>query len=88
MSLPGKLPQSIKPNWKRANEGQKLQYVQTLEHKLDRMSTPDCIQQCRDVHCQDENHCNKIDEYANDILQCVEEAAYQELPVPNSNVKE
>ena len=56
------------------------------------MNIPVCVQNCKDVHCKNQDHLDQIDEFVQDILETVEEAASEELPVsqhpkPSTNSK-
>ena len=70
-----------KPSWKRATNEQKEEYFYNLEAKLSMLNTPDSITGCQNVHCKDNDHFVEADEHMIDILNSVEAASYEALPV-------
>ena len=66
-----------KPNWKRANFTDKTNFKQMSDNLLSNIQVPDCIIQCTNVHCKDNDHCNKIDDYLFNILDSLESSAKQ-----------
>ena len=46
-------------------------YATTLERKLRDVDVPQCVK-CTNVHCRDANHIAEIDDYATNILECVD----------------
>ena len=84
---------SPKPNWKAASDDQKLDYNDSLFRKLTNMYVPDCVINCKDVHCQNENHKAEIDIYVNSLMSNISESGHETIPVKqhkpvnNSNSK-
>ena len=72
----------VKPSWKRATKEQKESFPAILNEKLSSISIPDEILGCSDVKCKDSNHCDKADEFICQLLECVEVAAAEALPIP------
>ena len=59
-----------------------------MEYKslLERLSAPEYVLTCRNVHCQDSNHKNDLDQFTLDVLETVQAVAEESLPVPASSV--
>ena len=76
-----------KPSWKRATKEQKDYYSCNLEAKLSVLNTPESITGCQNVHCKDADHFSEADEYIIDILNSVEVASYEALPIGKSTSK-
>ena len=51
---------------------------------LQTIPIPEVITNCRDVKCDDAEHCEKADEFICKVLACIEDAAAEALPVPRS----
>ena len=75
------VPNKIKPSWKKASKEQKDHFIMSLEDKLLNLSIPDCILKCRDTHCDTKEHIDDIDEYMNDILNALQSATTESLPM-------
>ena len=83
---PTKLPPPcVKPGWKRATREQKESFPATLNEKLASVSMPDDIKNCKDVKCKDIEHCDKADEFIQRVLESVEDAAKETLPIPEQS---
>ena len=74
-----------KPRWKNASQEQKESYKAVLEQKLESISLSNDAKDCQDVKCKKENHCIEVDHFMVDILDSIESASFQTLPVNNSN---
>ena len=74
-----------KPSWKNASQEQKESYKAVLEQKLESISLSNDAKDCQDVKCKNENHCMEVDHFMVDILDSIESASFQTLPVNNSN---
>ena len=79
---PIRRPAPPKPSWIRATEDQKDNFKNNLEESLLEIKIPESLLHCHDVHCDDPAHSEEADNFIVDILQSVEKAAYDELPVP------
>ena len=83
-------PSAPKPSWKRATVEQKKAFPTILNEKLSSISISETLQNCSNVKCRVPEHCNETDEFISNILECVESAATEALPVPpppNSSIK-
>ena len=78
-------PSKPRPSWKRAIDQQKLQYKSLLEERLARLSTPESVSSCRNVHCQDSQHKEDLDQFTLEVLKTVQAVAEESLPVPPSS---
>ena len=70
-----------RPSWKRANQDNKDTFKDTLKHLLKDINIPNYVIECSDPHCSDSEHQTALDSLAVDVLECVEKAAYDTLPV-------
>ena len=70
-----------KPSWKRASQNEKEDFKQSLGIKLGQLEIPESVMTCRDVHCVDIDHQNDIDSYVAQILNLMEQEAFNTLPV-------
>ena len=78
-----------RPSWKRATQYDKNMYKYVLETKLNAIAIPTQITECSDVHCNDEVHRQAIDWFATEVLEAVQTAAEETLPIPKiSNEKD
>ena len=75
-------PPNAKPSWKRATKEQKENFPSILNNHLSKISIPEEVKNCRDVHCRDANHCDKSDEFICKLLECIETSAAEALPTP------
>ena len=73
------------PSWGKAQEDHKTRYKQELQKKLENITVPECIYQCRDVHCR--GHREEIDDYCSDVLTAVNDAAWENLPTAGGGGK-
>ena len=74
-----------KPNWKKASKDQKDQFQSCLENELSSITIPQILSNCQDVQCDNPSHTDDADRANIEILECVEKAAYENLPVPSSS---
>ena len=65
-------------NWDKAADQAKTKYKETLTEKLNNVPVPAAIQ-CRDVHCR--AHMEDLEEYTLAIMESVESAAVECLPL-------
>ena len=79
---PGSSPLALKPSWKRATAEQKKAFPTILNEKLSLISISEIVQNCSNVKCRDPEHINEADKFISDILECVESAATEALPIP------
>ena len=54
-----------------------------LSNKLNSINLPACLN-CDDVHCQSRNHTENIEDYTLKIMEAMENAGIESLPVINS----
>ena len=81
--LPDLSPPMLKPSWKRATVEQKKAFPAILNDKLARVSLPETIRNCSNTKCKDAFHSSEIDKYISSLMECVECAAIEALPVPH-----
>ena len=75
---------SSKQNWKGATQHEKSEYKNSLQAKLNNISVPECIETCRDVHCNNNKHKEDIDNYIIELIECMEKAAQENIPYTGS----
>ena len=73
---------ALKPSWRRATTEQRKNFPTILNEKLKTVHMSEIIQNCSNVKCRDPDHCEKTDEFMSSLLECVEHAAIEALPVP------
>ena len=76
-------PSRSRPSWRKATDQQKNEYRNILEEKLARLSAPESVLTCMDVHCQDVKHREDLDKYTIEVLETVQGVAEDCLPVPS-----
>ena len=76
-------PPVLKPSWKRATVEQRRSFPIILNEKLAQVSLSETVKNCSNVKCRDTSHCNEIDKFISSLLECVENAAIEALPVPH-----
>ena len=74
-------PAHPKPCWKRASQDQKDSFKINVEQKLESIYLSNETSNCNDVKCKGQNHCMDVDNFMVDILDCVETASFESLPV-------
>ena len=79
---PDHSPPLLKPSWRRATPEQRKSFPTILNEKLATISLPETIQNCSNLKCRDPAHCDDIDQFISNLLECVESAAKEALPVP------
>jgi hypothetical protein len=80
-------PSKPRPSWKRATDLQKLEYKSMLEERLASISAPESVLSCMDVHCQNSQHKEDLDQLTIKVLETVQAVAEESLPVPPSSRK-
>ena len=65
-------------SWAKASEEAKIKYKAEIASKLDNLQVPECID-CMNLHCQ--VHADMIADYTTSVLECIEAAARESLPV-------
>ena len=78
------LKASPKPSWKSSSLDQKELYRHQLEDRLDHITVPHCVQQCKDVKCRNTDHCDLVDQLAIDVLETVQLTAEECLSYPSN----
>ena len=79
---PIRKPAPSKPSWSRATEEQKEDFKNNLEEALLEVKIPESLLDCNDVHCDNHAHLVTADNIIVDVLQSIEKASYDKLPVP------
>ena len=67
-----------KVNWTAANHESKEEYKKVLTDKLNNIPVQSCVD-CRDLHC--EEHLDELENYTLNVLEAVEDAGKQCLPL-------
>ena len=67
------------PSWQKADDTQKESYRLDLKDKLDRLHLPTHCLNCRDVHCNEPDHMEQLDEMMMHVLKAIEELAMTKL---------
>ena len=55
-------------DWKSASEDQRLDFNDELFRRLMDLRIPSCVQNCRNLQCQDADHISEIDSYVKDLI--------------------
>ena len=76
-----------KPSWKDATSDQKLEFNDVLFRKLFNMNIPSEVVECTNIHCENNEHKDKIDSYIGELLQFVNDSGIETLPVPQPSKK-
>ena len=66
--------------WYKASEEAKLNFKLNLAEKLNQIQEPLCFN-CSNVHCQCQDHIDSLEDYTLDILEAMETAGTETLPV-------
>ena len=74
-----------RPSWKKASDEEKNNYLKVLREKLSQLSIPECVKNCKDIHCNSSDHIEDLDDYVGLFFDAIEISATEALPVPNSN---
>ena len=74
--------------WVKASEEARLNFKSNLAYKLNQIREPICLS-CSNVYCQCTEHIDSLEEYTLDILEAMETAGMETLPIskpckPNS----
>ena len=75
---------SPRTSWTKATEEAKSRYKVTVASKLSELQVPECIS-CTDLHCHD--HFDAIADYTIEVLESVEAAAKDSLPVSGGDTR-
>ena len=75
-------PQKRNPSWKRASDEEKAGFKESLENKLSLLNTPQSLLCCKDTKCRDSKHLEDLDQFILDLLDIVQCAAEECLPIP------
>ena len=70
-----------KPSWIGSSNEEKDNFKNSLGERLAALETPDCVRNCKDVHCKDPSHSEALDSYAIEILSTIEIEATRNLKV-------
>jgi hypothetical protein len=76
-----------KQNWSRATDRDIVKYKSTLNEKLNAISIPSSINQCKDIHCCNIDHHVEIENYIIDIIECIESSSQVAIPYRNQKHK-
>ena len=72
-----------KPSWYKATQEQRDEYTSMLDQKVKDLTIPDSIE-CRNVHCQCEEHTSERDKLVLDILCSAVETSFTCIPLTGS----
>ena len=71
-------------SWDKANEDAKLMYKESLSDKLNKIVIqPDCLG-CQDLHCK--AHAEVLEDYTMEVLEAIESAGKESLPLVGGSV--
>ena len=70
-----------KPKWKLASPAEKTLFKQKLNDMLKLIDVPTSVFSCNNVHCEDDRHIIDSDIFMSSILNAIEIAAYECLPL-------
>ena len=72
---------SPRPSWKRASSEEKSSYMTSLKDRLSKLTIPDSVTSCTNVHCKQASHREDLDQYTLGVLEAVQQVAEDVLPV-------
>ena len=72
---------------KTLNDNDWSQFTTRLNQDLSQLRVPSCVK-CRDVHCKDEMHVKKIDEYTRQVLKAVDNSIESIAKRKRNNIPE
>ena len=72
---------NAKPSWKNATTEQKMKYADKLENLMTTLPIPRCLEDCKDVNCNDKSHRDACDQFMVEILSCMEKTAEAHIPI-------
>ena len=72
-------------NWTKATVQQKDNFNKTLQCSLLDISIPDCLTECRNIHCRNEDHLSAIDMHMITILKTIDDNVKNVLPYKDNN---
>ena len=75
---------SEKPSWRKVSQEQKESYKVNLDLLLNEIHVPDSVQNCRNIHCKYEKHCEEL---LTHILEVVKQSANDSLPVIKPSIR-
>ena len=76
-----------KPKWNQASSDQKLEFNDLAFRKLSNMKVPVDAFACRNIHCEDPEHKLQIDTFVEEILELLNEAGQEALPLSKPSLK-
>ena len=71
-----------KPSWKSSSLEQKDLYKYRLEESLNNIIVPQCLLECRNLKCKNQDHCDLVDKLAIEVLETVQLTAESSLTCP------
>ena len=70
-----------RPSWKTSTEEQRAKYRKKLESDMNILTPPHNAEACNDIHCHQHTHIKDIDNYLLDLLDKIDSAAKECLPL-------
>ena len=68
-----------KPSWAKATPEQRSNFTEDLQQHLVNLAIPASVIDCRDTHCDNEEHKNDCDDFMANIIGCIESTAKETL---------
>ena len=76
-----------KPNWNKSTDSQKIDYKNKLKDRLETINVPHSIN-CADVHCNNLEHDEMIEDYCMKLMETIENVAENTLEISGKLNKE
>ena len=73
-----------RPCWRKASSNKKQKFEYLLDSRLDTITTPSEVTECRDLHCKNVIHLEAIDWHTAEVLEAVQAAAEAALSFPKA----
>ena len=67
-------------SWQRATEADLKAYKSAADRNLRRLTVPQEVLKCKDYKCTSDSHRNSIDNFCNDVIDCLINAAQETIP--------
>lgn len=68
------------PVWSKASDGEIYNYKRDLQHNLSHINSEDPCLHCRNLHCNDITHLERLDSYALDIMEAISQSVDNNIP--------
>ena len=74
------IPRPRQPSWQKADNNRKDKYTANLHERMSNIHLPESIN-CRDPHCQNQDHSKERDSVMVDLICNMIEASHETIPM-------